>query len=166
MPLLACGFFALQLDRSNISNALTSTITKDLGITRAQVSGGNQLQLAGVIVAVIPANLLLQKVGSAKWLVIQCFCWGMVGTFQAFINNRGSFYATRFLLGVFEAGYIPGSMLVMSLFYKRSEIALRTAIFYFGNYFSAGTGSLIAAGVLQLSGKHGLSGWQWLFLSK
>ncbi|KAH7304701.1 alternative sulfate transporter [Stachybotrys elegans] len=164
MPLLVLGFFALQLDRSNISNALTSTITEDLGVTRRDISGGNQLQLAGIIIAEIPANLLLQKVGSAPWLVIQCFCWGMVGMFQAFIHNRSSYFATRFLLGFFEAGYIPGSMLIMSLFYKRNEIGRRTAIFYFGNYFSAGTGSLIAAGVLRMSGLHGLAGWQWLFL--
>ncbi|KXJ93639.1 alternative sulfate transporter [Microdochium bolleyi] len=164
MPLLVLGFFALQLDRSNISNALTSTITQDLRVSRADINGGNQLQLAGIIIAEIPANLLLQKIGTSLWLTIQCFCWGMIGTFQAFITNRGSYFATRFLLGFFEAGYIPGSMLTMSLFYTRKEIALRTAVFYFGNYFSAGTGSLIAAGVLRMDGTHGWAGWRWLFL--
>ncbi|KAH7028200.1 alternative sulfate transporter [Microdochium trichocladiopsis] len=164
MPLLVLGFFALQLDRSNISNALTSTITTDLGVTRAEISRGNQLQLAGIIIAEIPANLLLQKIGSSLWLSVQCLSWGLIGTFQAFITNKSSYYATRFLLGFFEAGYIPGSMLLMSLFYTRKEIAVRTAVFYFGNYFSVGTGSLIAAGVLQLEGMHGWPGWRWLFL--
>lgn len=166
MPLLVLGFFSLQLDRSNISNALTSTIREDINVTSAEISAGNQLQLAGIIIAEIPANLLLQKVGTSLWLTIQCLCWGLVGVFQAFITNKSSYYATRFLLGIFEAGYIPGCMLLMSLFYKRQEIAVRTAVLYLGNYFSAGTGSLIASGVLQLAGTHGLAGWQWLFISK
>ncbi|KAF7533364.1 hypothetical protein G7054_g7142 [Neopestalotiopsis clavispora] len=164
MPLLVAGFFALQLDRSNISNALTSTFREDLHMTTTEASGGNQLQIAGIIIAEIPANLLLQKFGASTWLTAQCVLWGLVGVFQAFITNKSSFYATRFLLGIFEAGYIPGCQLLLSLFYKREELALRTAIFYFGNYFSAGTGSLIAAGVLQMAGVHGFSGWQWLFI--
>jgi MFS family permease len=164
MPLLVAGFFALQLDRSNIANALTSTIAKDLGVANVDINAGNQLQIAGIIIAEIPANLLLQKIGTAPWITIQSICWGLVGMFQAFITNKSSYFATRFLLGVFEAGYIPGAMLTMSLFYKRKEIATRTAIFYFGNYFSAGTGSLIAAGILQLAGRYGLAGWQWLFI--
>lgn len=165
MPLLVLGFFGLQLDRSNISNALTSTIAKDLGVTNFEINAGNQLQITGIIIAEIPANLILQKVGTSLWLTCQCISWGLVGVTQAFITNKSSYYTTRFMLGLFEAGFIPGSMLMMSLFYKREEIALRTAVFYFGNYFSAGTGSLIASGVLQMAGKHGLSGWQWLFLS-
>jgi hypothetical protein len=59
MPLLVLGFFMLQLDRNNISNALTDTLTKDLGITRDEVNLGNQLQLIGIIVAEIPSNILL-----------------------------------------------------------------------------------------------------------
>ncbi|KAI1847281.1 hypothetical protein JX265_013994 [Neoarthrinium moseri] len=164
MPLLVLGFFSLQLDRSNISNALTSAIREDLSITTVEVNSGNQLQLAGILVTEIPANLLLQKVGTSAWLTAQCVSWGLVGVFQAFITDKSSFYATRFLLGVFEAGYIPGCQLLLSLFYKREELALRTAVFYFGNYFSAGSGSLIASGALQMAGLHGLSGWRWLFI--
>lgn len=54
---------------------------------------------------------------------------------------------------------------MLSLFYTREGLALRTAIFYFGNYIATATGSLMAAGILQLAGQNGLSGWQWLFIS-
>lgn len=166
MPLLVLGFFALQLDRSNISNALTSTITTDLGISSDTINAGNQLQIAAIIIFEIPSNIILQKFGAPIWITGQCLLWGAISTFQAFIKNQSQFYATRFLLGMFEAGYIPGSMFVIALFYKRAELAKRTAIFYVGNYFAAGTGSLIAAGIFQISGRNGLSGWQWLFLSE
>ena len=164
MPLLVLGFFMLQLDRNNISNALTDTLTEDLGITRDEVNLGNQLQLIGIIVAEIPSNLLLQKVGASIWLPAQVLLWGSIALGQAWVSGKGSFYATRLLLGLFEAGYIPGAQYMLALFYKREELALRTAVFYFGNYFATATGSLMAAGILQMGGLQGLSGWQWLFI--
>ncbi|KAL5385259.1 hypothetical protein PMIN02_008890 [Paraphaeosphaeria minitans] len=164
MPLLVLGFFVLQLDRSNISNALTDTITEDLGITTDDVNLGNQLMLAGIIVAELPSNIVLQKVGAPLWLTGQLGIWGTIALTQAWCTNKSSFYATRFLLGLFEGGYIPGAQYVLSLFYTRDELALRTAVFYFGNYFATAIGSLLASGILQLAGRGGLSGWQWLFI--
>ncbi|KAK5065192.1 hypothetical protein LTR84_001029 [Exophiala bonariae] len=164
MPILVAGFFVLQLDRSNIGNALTSTLTKDLGITRDEVNAGNQLQIAAIVIFEIPSNIILQRVGASVWITFLAFAWGIIATLQAFCTNKGSFYATRFLLGAFEAGYIPGCQYILALFYRRTELAQRTAIFYVGNYLAAGTGSLMAAGILQLEGARGLAGWQWIFL--
>ena len=165
MPILIIGFFVLQLDRSNISNALTDTITEDLRITTDQVGTGNQIMSAGIVLAEIPSNLLLQRFGAPIWLTTILAIWGTISLCQAFVTNLSSFYATRFLLGVFEGGYIPGAQYVLALFYKSDELAIRTAVFYFGDYFSTATGSLIAAGILQLGGERGLAGWQWLFIS-
>ncbi|KAH6001583.1 hypothetical protein HBI83_211270 [Parastagonospora nodorum] len=164
MPLLVLGFFVLQLDRGNISNALTDTITQDLGITNDDVNLGNQLMLAGIVVAELPSNMLLQKVGAPVWLTGQMGIWGTIALTQAWVINKSSFFATRFILGVFEGGYVPGGQYMLSLFYTREELATRTAVFYFGNYFAAATGSLMAAGILKLAGTNGLPGWQWLFV--
>lgn len=61
MPLLVLGFFVLQLDRSNIGNALADTITTDLGITTDDVNLGYQHMLAGIVISELPSNMLLQK---------------------------------------------------------------------------------------------------------
>ncbi|KAJ3511781.1 hypothetical protein NM208_g15392 [Fusarium decemcellulare] len=164
MPLLVLGFFALQLDRSNISNALTDTLTTDLGITKDDVNLGDQLMMAGIIIAEIPSNIILQRLGAPIWLTGQVLIWGTIALVQAWITDASSFFATRFLLGLFEAGFIPGGQYMLALFYREKELALRTSIFYFGNYFATATGSLIAAGVLQMGGMGGLAGWQWLFV--
>ncbi|KAL2851979.1 major facilitator superfamily domain-containing protein [Aspergillus pseudoustus] len=148
MPLLIAGFFVLQLDRSNISNALTDTITDDLNITPDQVNFGSQLMLIGIVIAEIPSNLILQKIGASIWLTFQMLVWGTIALTQSWCTNIHSFYATRFLLGLFEGGYIPGAQYMLALFYTRKELARRTAIFYFGNYSATATGSLIAAGWL------------------
>ncbi|RSM19062.1 hypothetical protein CDV31_001983 [Fusarium ambrosium] len=164
MPLLVLGFFALQLDRSNIGNALTDTLTTDLGITKDDVNLGDQLMSAGIIIAEIPSNLVLQRLGAPIWLTGQVLVWGTIALTQAWITDMPSFLATRFLLGFFEAGFIPGGQYMLALFYREKELALRTSIFYFGNYFATATGSLIAAGVLQMGGIAGHAGWQWLFI--
>lgn len=166
MPLLIAGLFVLQLDRSNISNALSDTITEDLHITSDQVNFGSQLSSIGIVIAEIPANLILQKLGASVWLTFQMLIWGLVALTQSWCTNIHSFYATRFLLGLFEGGYIPGAQYTLALFYTRKELARRTSIFYFGNYGATATGSLIAAGVVQMAGLQGLSGWQWLFIRK
>lgn len=164
MPLLVAGFFVLQLDRSNISNAMTDTLTEDLKITKNDVNLGSQLMSAGVVIAEIPSNLILQRLGAPVWLTFQTGVWGTIALTQAWCTNIHSFLATRFLLGIWEGGYIPGGQYMLALFYTREELALRTAIFYFGNYSATAIGSLMAAGILNMSGTLGHSGWQWLFL--
>lgn len=62
LPILGLAFFALQLDRGNIANALTSTITMDLGVTTNQINAGSSILSAGIVVLEIPSNILLQKV--------------------------------------------------------------------------------------------------------
>ncbi|KAM0604208.1 hypothetical protein ACHAP1_005905 [Verticillium nonalfalfae] len=59
MPLLIAGFFALQLDRGNIGNALTDNFFADVGITQNQFNVGQQLLSVGIILLEIPSNLIL-----------------------------------------------------------------------------------------------------------
>lgn len=154
------GFFALQLDKTNTSSAITTDFTRDLGITNDIVNAGNQLQLAGILIFEVPSNMILSKVGAPLWLTVACFSWGMVATFQAFIHNKSSFYATRFLLGTFEAGYLAGSLVVIGMFYTKKEIAMRMTILYTANYLAAGTSSLLAVAIFGLHGARGLRNWQ------
>ncbi|KAF5233999.1 hypothetical protein FANTH_12353 [Fusarium anthophilum] len=161
---LMLGFFALQLDKTNLSSAITTTFIKDIGITNDIVNNGNQLLLAAIVIFEIPSNMMLSKLGAPVWLTLECFSWGMVATFQAFMNSKSSYYATRFLLGLFEAGYLAGSLVVIGMFYTKKEMALRMTVLYTANYLAAGTSSLIAAGIFNLDGAAGLKDWQWLFL--
>ncbi|KAL6230683.1 hypothetical protein BDW75DRAFT_248460 [Aspergillus navahoensis] len=164
IPILGLAFFALQIDRGNISAALTSTITEDLNITTNQINVGTQLLSAGIVISEIPSNVILQRVGPQRWLSGQLFAWGLVATFQAFIKSYPAYLVTRLLLGLLEGGFIPGALYYLSTWYKREETSLRVTLFFFGQMFSGATSSLISAGLLTLSGKRGLAGWQWIFL--
>ncbi|KAL4813141.1 major facilitator superfamily domain-containing protein [Aspergillus spinulosporus] len=164
IPILGLAFFALQIDRGNISAALTSTITEDLNITTNQINIGSQLLSAGIVISEIPSNVILQRVGPQRWLSAQLFAWGLVATFQAFIKSYPAYLVTRLLLGLLEGGFIPGALYYLSTWYKREETSLRVTLFFFGQMFSGATSSLISAGLLTLSGKRGLAGWRWIFL--
>ncbi|OJJ87961.1 uncharacterized protein ASPGLDRAFT_64029 [Aspergillus glaucus CBS 516.65] len=141
LPILGIAFFSLQIDRMNISAVLTSTITDDLGITTNQVNVGSQLLSAGIVVTEIPSNI---------------FAWGLVATFQAFIQSYPAYLATRLLLGMLEGGFIPGALYYLSTWYKRDETSFRATLFFFGQ---------MLAGLLTLDGKGGLAGWRWVWLA-
>ncbi|KAL1964854.1 hypothetical protein VTN77DRAFT_6356 [Rasamsonia byssochlamydoides] len=164
LPILGLAFFALQCDRTNIANALTDTITEDLHVTTNQINVGTSLLSAGIVILEIPSNILLQKIGPQRWLSFQIIGWGLVATFQAFATNYAGYLVTRILLGLCEAGFIPGALYTMSTWYKKSETSLRISIFFLGNILASATVSLIGAGILTMAGRYGVAGWRWLFI--
>ncbi|SPO01844.1 related to nicotinamide mononucleotide permease [Cephalotrichum gorgonifer] len=163
MPLLTLGFFCLQLDRGNISNAITDNFMEDVGINQDQFNVGQQMLSLGIVLFEIPSNMILYRVGPGKWLTLQLFLFGTVSTFQAFQNSYGSFIASRFLLGVTESGFIPGGLWTLSTWYTRRETAKRVMFFYFGNQFGQASSKLLAYGILHMRGVGGKAGWFWLF---
>lgn len=164
LPILGLAFFALQIDRGNIANALTSTITTDLNLTTNQINVGTALLSLGIVLLEIPSNILLQKVGPRRWLSGQILTWGLVAVLQNFITGYGGYLATRLILGMCEAGFIPGALYTMSTWYKRDETSLRVSIFFLGNLLAVALTSLIGAGILTMGARYGVAGWRWLFI--
>ncbi|KAJ3541841.1 hypothetical protein NM208_g4405 [Fusarium decemcellulare] len=178
--LLVLGFLVFQLDRMNLASALTGGFAEDIKVDQATINLGNQLMFAAVVVFEIPCNMALQRVsctsdsssvfqltrqfGPRKWMSGQVFMFGLVATMQTFVRNRGSFLASRFMLGVAESGYTPGAMYTLSLWYKRRELARRMSIFFFGMFGGNAISPILASGILKLDGLRGIRGWQWLFL--
>ncbi|KAJ5949065.1 hypothetical protein N7454_000649 [Penicillium verhagenii] len=164
LPLLLVGFATYQLDRTNISSALTGGLASAISVDQNTINLGNQLMYIGVIVLEIPSNIVLQKIGPRRWIGGQVFIFGVIAALQIFIRNRTGFLLTRAILGLAEAGYIPGAMYTLSTWYTREEITKRIAIFFFGMFGGTAISPLLGAGLLRLDGKGGISGWQWIFL--
>jgi ACS family tartrate transporter-like MFS transporter len=71
----------------------------------------------------------------------------------------------RFFLGVAEAGFFPGIILYLSLWYPTRHRAFVTAIFMAAAPLSNMIGSPISGALLQyMNDVGGLHGWQWLFI--
>jgi MFS family permease len=80
------------------------------------------------------------------------------------MKDRAGFWACRFIIGLAMGGFIPDTVLYLSLFYTKAEAPLRLALFWFMDSMSGVMASFIAYGVLHMRGVDGREGWRWLFL--
>ncbi|KAK2781068.1 hypothetical protein FQN53_000830 [Emmonsiellopsis sp. PD_33] len=164
LPLLFLGLVVFQLDRMNLASALTGGFAEHVKVDQNTINLGNQMMFLGIVVLEIPSNLILQRLGPRKWIAGQVFVFGIVATLQVFLVNRNGFLVSRAVLGLCEAGYIPGSIYTLSTWYTKPELAKRVALFFFGMFGGNAISPLLGAGLLKLDGKRGIAGWQWIFL--
>ncbi|PWN48110.1 MFS general substrate transporter [Violaceomyces palustris] len=165
VALMACiCFAALQLDRGNISNALSDGMLNDLHLTTDDYNTGQTIFYVCFLAAELPSQLISKKLGSDVWIPIQMMSWSVVAMCQAAIKGKESFYATRALIGLLEGGFIADTILYLSYFYTSAELTIRLSFFWVSYKTTDIIGSLLAAGLLKLRGHHGLEGWRWLFL--
>lgn len=148
----------------NLASALTSGLKTDIHITQSDVNLGNQMMFLGIVVLEIPSNMILQRIGPRIYISAQVIVFGLVATMQIFVRNRTGFIVARSILGLCEAGYIPGAIFTLSTWYRHKELATRVAIFFFGMFGGNALSPLLASGILQLSGNHHRPGWEWIFL--
>ncbi|KAL5341424.1 major facilitator superfamily domain-containing protein [Aspergillus crustosus] len=164
MTCLCLMFFGLQLDRGNLSNALTDNFLEDLNLTTDDYNNGNTIQTLSFLVAEFPVQLLTKRFGFRRVLPILMLLWSLVSWTQSWMTDRTSFYVTRSFIGAFEGGFIPGTILFATYFYKTKELSVRLAFFWSTLNIARIISALLAAGILEMRGTHGKTGWFWLFL--
>ena len=156
-------FFALQLDRGNITQALSDNMLNDLHMNTNDYNNGQTIFYVSFLVAELPSQLVSKKIGPDNWIPIQMICWSIVACSQSKLTGRATFFATRMLLGVIEGGFIPDIILYMSYFYKSKELPIRLSFFWGAYAMTFVIGAFLAYGILHLRGHDHLAGWRWLF---
>jgi MFS family permease len=82
-----------------------------------------------------------------------------------FVQGVYSFYVMRFLLGVAEAGFLPGIIYYLSQWFPRAYRAKAVSWFMIGIPLSLVFGAPLSGWVMQnMDEAMGLHGWQWMFL--
>lgn len=164
VPAICILYLLAFLDRVNISNAAVYGMSDDLGLVGNQYNICLTIFFVPYIVLEVPSNFLLKKFKPHIWLTLCMICFGVVSIGQGFVKNYGALVATRFLLGMFEAGMFPGCFYLLAMWYRREEAQKRYSFFFSSTCLAGAFGGLIAYGVHQLDGKQGIRGWSWIFI--
>lgn len=155
------GQFFYQLCRTNIGFAQL-TMGKALGL-RAEAFGFAAGVFAfSAFLMQIPAGLLLEKFKPRRWLTFNMAAWGLVVVAQAFVANGTQLTVLRFLLGIFEAGFLPGIFVIIGTWFKGRDQGKATAFVQMALGLSALIGSPFAGWILDKSFL-GFAGWRSLF---
>ncbi|TDZ31861.1 putative transporter [Colletotrichum spinosum] len=156
-------FFSLQLDRGNITQALSDQMLGDLGLTTNQYNYGMTIFYVCFLCAELPSQMLSKKFGPDRWVPIQIVAWSIVAICQCLMKGERGYYATRALLGLIEGGFIPDAILYLSYFYTSKELPIRLSYFYCASNGTSIIAAFLAFGILHLRGVGGWEGWRWLF---
>ncbi|GME23757.1 putative transporter [Neofusicoccum parvum] len=157
-------FFALNIDRGNLSNAVADNLLDDIHISTNDYNNAQNMYRIGFLVSEIPSQMIGKKLGPDRWIPVQIILWSIASGGQFWMSNRAEFFACRFLIGLFMGGFIPDAVLYLSYFYTKAEMPIRLAFFWFVDSMSGVAASFIAYGVLHMRGTAGRPGWAWLFL--
>ncbi len=164
LPLLFVCYLFNYMDRTNIGFAQLQ-MKDQLAFSDAVFGFGAGVFFISYALSEVPSNMLLARWGARTTMLRIMLLWGLASACMMFVSTATQFYVLRFVLGAFEAGFVPGVLYYFTLWYpshRRAQVtALFIAAFVTGPMISGPLAGLVLA---YLDGAAGLRGWQWLFL--
>ncbi|ETI24543.1 hypothetical protein G647_03912 [Cladophialophora carrionii CBS 160.54] len=159
--MFACNYF----DRSCLAAAELMGLRTDLSMNSNEYGLAMMLMFIAYVLAQVPSNLYLAKGRPSIYLPTAMVLWGSVCTSTAFVRTPGALYAARSLLGLLEAPFSVGCLFLISSWYTRTELGLRSAILLSAPMMANAFTGVIAFGIHDsVDGAYGLEGWRWLFI--
>jgi len=165
VPLVSLGYLINVLDRFNISFAAL-TMNKALGLSATAYGLGAGAFFWSYVLFQVPANMVLSRIGARRWITIIMVCWGLCSAGAALITDTTTFVIARFLLGIAEAGFLPGIAFFMTRWFPARHRGRAMGVFYATGATAGIIGGPIAAGLLGMDGVLGIAGWRWIFLAE
>jgi MFS transporter, ACS family, tartrate transporter len=163
IPYMFLLYIVAYLDRVNVGFAAMD-MQRDLHFSNTVYGTGAGIFFLGYALCDLPSSLILRRVGTRIWIARIMISWGVVSACMVWVSSPGSFYLLRFLLGVAEAGFVPGMLLYLTFWFPSHERARAVAKFMTATSLAGVVGAPLSSALLKLDGVAGLSGWQWLFL--
>ncbi|KAH6685013.1 major facilitator superfamily domain-containing protein [Plectosphaerella plurivora] len=165
LPILGVMYSISLIDRTNLGLAMVAGLQQDLGL---QI--GNRYTIIVMVFFVayilfeIPSNLILPRAGPANWLSFLGIGFGTVLIGMGFTKHWGTMALCRALLGMLEAGFLPGCTYLITCWYTRFEVGKRLSGFWILSVIFSGFSGIFAYVLALLEGKGGLNGWSWIFI--
>lgn len=164
MPLIMVCYLFAFFDRINISFAKFA-LQNSLSLSDTAYGLGAGLFSVGYVLFEVPSNMMLYKVGARRWIARIMVSWGIATALMALVQTEWQFYVLRFLIGVMEAGFAPGVLYFLTLWFPAAYRGRITSMLFLASTFSGLVGAPAAGLVLgHMDGALGMAGWHWLFL--
>jgi len=165
LPMLGLMYSISLVDRTNLGLALVAGMQQDLGLAVGdRYTVIVMVFFVAYIIFEIPSNIILPKAGPANWLAFLGVGFGSVLIGMGFVKHWGMMALCRALLGVLEAGFLPGCTYLITCWYTRFEVGKRLAGFWILSVILGGFAAIFAYVLTLLKGREGLNGWQWIFI--
>jgi MFS transporter, ACS family, tartrate transporter len=163
MPILIIGSAFHNLDKANISFA-SIKMNVDLGLTATQFGLAAGIYYIGYLLSTVPSNLIGARIGLRLWLPGLMIVWGLISTCTALVTNATELAILRIALGAAEAGFVPGALLLISIWVPESHRGRFVAWFWAAASFGSVAGAPLSAYILGFDSIIGLRSWQVLFM--
>lgn len=164
MPLIMICYLFAFFDRINISFAKFQ-LQADLGLSNTAYGLGAGLFVVGYVLFEVPSNMMLYKVGARRWIARIMMSWGIATALMVFVTAEWQFYVLRFLIGAMEAGFAPGVLYYLTLWFPQNYRGRITSMLFLASAFAGLLGAPVSGLVLgHMDGLFDVRGWHWLFL--
>ncbi|MGF9694916.1 MFS transporter [Rhizobium sp. 0TCS1.26] len=164
MPFLGFLYLIAYIDRQNVSFAKLQMVDA-LGLSEYAYGLGASLFFIGYFLFEVPSNLFLSRFGASKWFARIMVSWGIVTIALAYTSSPTMFYILRFLLGVAEAGFFPGVLYLLTLWFPKDYRGRMVGLFMIFSALANAIGAPLGGMLLDLDGLFGYAGWEWVFLA-
>lgn len=163
IPFAFLLYFFNVMDRVNIGFAAL-TMNTELNISNAQFGTITSLFFLAYLLFLVPSNIILSKAGPRRWIGFLFTAWGMVTASTFFADGITFITITRFLIGVFEAGFFPGMIFYIASWFPEKERGYASGMFMLAGAVAQLLASPVSGWIVQHVHILGYQGWRWLFL--
>ncbi|ETI25364.1 hypothetical protein G647_02136 [Cladophialophora carrionii CBS 160.54] len=163
VPTVALLYLFCFIDRANIGNARLAGLEKDLNLKGYDYNTLLSVFYVSYIIFELPCNMACKWMGPGWFIPATSLAFGIFSVCTAFVHHLGAACGVRFLLGLAEAGMLPGIAYYMSRWYRRSELAFRLSLYIVMAPLAGAFGGLLASAILKLDHFGGLHQWRMIF---
>ncbi len=117
------------------------------------------------ILGQIPSNLSLHYIKPRHFFPAMMVLWACLTMVTASTHSPRAIMGIRFVQGIAEASTFVGTHYILGSWYTTRELGKRSGIFTASGLAGTMIGGFLQTGIhAAMDGKHGLSGWRWLFI--
>ncbi|KAL4934718.1 major facilitator superfamily domain-containing protein [Aspergillus undulatus] len=164
VPILTVLFLFAFLDRINIGNARILGLEEELGMEGHQYNIALFVFFIPYILFEVPSNMLLKRIKPSWWLSGIMAAWGVVTVCQGVTGSFAGLVVCRVLIGALEAGFMPGSVYLINMYYRRHELQWRLNFFFSASIFAGAVSGFLAYAIANMDNIAGYKAWRWIFI--